>query len=74
MKSVEFDGVVMPDGQISIPAELARQVPSGELVRIVLRWDVTGDEDMSWSTLGLRSLGAAYSPEDAVYERLMNED
>ena len=44
MKAVEFEGKVNPDGQISVPVEVAGQLPSGGSLHIVLQWDKS-DED-----------------------------
>jgi len=48
MKAVEFEGTVTPNGQIAIPAEIAQQLPPGEPLHIVLRWDAAANEDGVW--------------------------
>jgi len=73
MKAVEFEGVLTPNGQIAIPAEIAGQLPLGESVHVVLRWGMTTDEDRAWRVQGRRRFEAAYAPEDSVYDQLMDE-
>jgi hypothetical protein len=73
MKAVEFEGTVTPNGQIAVPAEIAGQLPPGEPLHIVLRWDAVADEDGVWRTQGRQRFEAAYAPEDDVYDQLMDE-
>jgi len=70
MKAVEFQSAVAPDGGIQIPPEIAREIPAGERLRVVVMWD---DPDQAWHAAGRRRFDAAYSPEDSVYEALINE-
>jgi hypothetical protein len=73
MKAVEFEGTVTPDGQIAIPAEIAEQLPLGERLHVLLQWDAASEEDTTWRTQGRQRFEAAYAPEDAVYDQLMDE-
>ena len=73
MKAVEFEGTVTPNGQIAIPAEIARQLPRRESLHVVLQWDAAADEDGFWRAQGRQRFEAAYAPEDAVYDQLMDE-
>ena len=72
MKAVEFDSTVAPDGQIAIPPEVTREIPPGEQLRVVVMWE-PGDSDLAWRTAGRQRFEAAYSPEDSVYEHLMDD-
>lgn len=74
MKTIEFESSVGPGGQIPIPIDIVRQLPTGELLHIVLQWGGTTSEDAAWRAMGLHRLEAAYAPEDAVYEKLMECD
>jgi hypothetical protein len=65
MKAVEFESTVAPGGQIALPPEVASQIPPG-------MWE-PGDSDLAWRTAGGQRFEAAYSPEDAVYEQLMDD-
>ena len=73
MKAVEFEGTVTPSGQITVPAEIAGQIPQGEPLRVVLEWNAADAEDGAWRAQGRQRFEAAYAPEDAVYEKLMDE-
>ena len=73
MKLVEFEATVTPNGQIAVPAEITEQLPPGERLHVVLQWDSETDEDRAWRAQGRQRFEAAYAPEDAVYERLMDE-
>jgi hypothetical protein len=72
MKAVEFEGTVNPNGQIAIPAEIVEQLPLGESLHVVLRWDVKTEDD-AWRAQGRRRFEAAYAPEDAIFEQLIDE-
>jgi hypothetical protein len=73
MNAVEFEGTVTPSGQIAVPAEIAEQLPPGESLHVVLQWDAAPDEDSAWRTRGRQRFEAAYVPEDAIYDQLMDE-
>jgi hypothetical protein len=72
MKAVEFEGTIAPGGQIALPPEVASEIPPGEPLRIVVMWEAS-DLDFAWRTAGRRRFEAAYSPEDAVYEQLIDD-
>jgi len=67
MKSVDFRGEITPTGQISVPPEIAAQVPPGEKVAVVLAWGAS-EEDNAWRAAGRRQFESAYAPDDSVYE------
>ncbi len=72
MKAVEFESTVAPGGQIALPPEVASEIPPGEQLRVVVMWE-PGDSNLAWRTAGRERFEAAYSPEDAVYEQLMDD-
>lgn len=73
MKAVEFETTVAPDGLIAVPPEFASEIPAGEQIRVVVMWDVS-DLDSAWRGAGRQRFEAAYSPEDAIYEQLTDDD
>jgi hypothetical protein len=73
MKAVQFEGTVTPSGQITVPSEIAGQLPPGEPLHVVLQWRAASDEDDAWRAQGRQRFEAAYAPEDAVYDELMDE-
>jgi hypothetical protein len=72
MKAVEFDSIVAPGGQIALPPEVASEIPTGEQLRVVVMWEAS-DSGQAWCTAGRERFEAAYSPEDVVYEQLMDD-
>ena len=71
MKSVEFESRVAPSDQIPIPGDIARQIPAGSNVRVIVMWG-DGDHD-DWRDLARRRFASAYAPEDAIYEKLIDD-
>jgi hypothetical protein len=71
VKAVEFEGRVAPSEQITVPGEIARQIPAGSNVRVILLWEDSEQDD--WRDLARERFAAAYAPEDSVYEELIDE-
>ena len=71
MKAVEFESRVAESDQIPVPGEIARQIPAGSNVRVILLWG-DGEHD-DWRDLSRERFAAAYAPEDSVYEKLIDE-
>ncbi len=72
MKAVEFKGTVTPGGQIAVPPEVARQIPAGEQLQVVILWEIS-NLDAAWRAAGRQRFEAAYAPEDSVYEQLIDD-
>jgi hypothetical protein len=72
MKIADFRGEITPTGQISVPPEIAAQVPPGEKVEVVLAWGAS-DEEGAWRAAGRRQFESAYAPDDSVYEQLIHD-
>ena len=70
MKALEFQSELAEHDQISVPADIARQIPAGSDVRVIL---LVADEDESWRNAAAEAFAAAYSDEDSVYEELIAE-
>jgi hypothetical protein len=64
---VEFESTIAPGGQIALPPEVAKEIPAGEQLRVVVMWE-PGDFDSAWRAAGRQRFEAAYAPEDAIYE------
>jgi hypothetical protein len=71
MKALEFDTQIANRDRIPVPPDVADQIPEGSTLRVILLLD-TGDTDDAegWRQLSLDRFSAAYSEEDAVYEKL----
>ena len=72
MKTADFRGKLTPDGQSAVPPEIAKQVPTGEPIQVVLQWNISAD-DVAWRALGRRQFENAYSADDSVYELLIHD-
>ena len=72
MKTADFRGELTPNGQISVPPEIASRGPPGEQIQIVLQWGVSAEDD-AWRAAGRRRFEAAYAADDSIYE-LLNHD
>jgi len=72
MKAVEFKSTVNPGGQIAVPPELARQIPAGEQLQVIVLWE-RSNLDVAWRAAGRQRFEAAYAPEDSVYEQLIDD-
>ena len=72
MRAVEFESTITPGGQIALPPEVASEIPPGEQLRIVVMWEPS-NLDLAWRTAGRQGFEAAYCPEDAVYEQLIDD-
>jgi hypothetical protein len=69
MKAVEFKGKLSDEDNMVVPGEIARQIPAGSNLRVILLWD-DGDD---WLRIGKERFADAYAPEDVVYEKLIDE-
>jgi hypothetical protein len=72
MKAVEFESTITPEGEIVIPREIAVEIPAGQQLRVVVMWQ-TSDTDLAWRSMGRERFESAYCPEDAIYERLIDD-
>lgn len=72
MKAVEFESTVTPGGRIALPADVVGEIPPGQQLRVVVMWDLS-DPDAAWRSAGPHRFDAAYCPEDAVYEQLIDD-
>jgi hypothetical protein len=72
MRAVEFESTLALGGQIALPPEVAGEIPPGEQLRVVVMWEPS-NLDLAWRTAGRQRFEAAYSPDDAVYEQLIDD-
>ena len=69
MKAVEFESRLANKDVIQVPPEVAREIPQGSAIRVILLFD--SGEDESWRLAAGERFARAYS-EDAVYESLID--
>ena len=72
MKAVEFESTITPGGQIALPANVVGEIPGGERLRVVVMWKPS-EPDAAWRSAGRQRFEAAYCPEDAIYEQLIDD-
>jgi len=72
MKAVEFESTITPAGQIALPSDVLGEIPAGEHLRVVIMWEPSSP-DSAWRSAGRQRLESAYCPEDAVYEKLIDD-
>ena len=70
----EFKAAVSQNGQITLPADVAGQIPSGKELHVVLTWEAPTD-NTSYRALGTKlheasSYAAAAGAEETVYDSL----
>ena len=73
MRTVDFSAELTPNGQISVPPEVASQVPPGERLQVVLLWGESEDAT-AWRAMGRGQFEAAYAADDSIYEELMDQE
>jgi hypothetical protein len=72
MKAVEFEARMSQSGEIVLPAEFLGEIPAGQQLKVVVMWDA-GSVDAAWRAAGRLRFEEAYSPEDVVYDQLIDE-
>ena len=75
MAALDFKAELTPDGRITVPPELASQVPPGETIQVVLHWGDYDDgwspeDDKDWKAAVAKTFAKAYHPDDSVYDAL----
>lgn len=69
MKALEFQASVNPDSTLSVPAEIAAQLPRGLRLRVLLLLP-DGNEDQEWAELTTEQFANGYSESDNIYDQL----
>jgi hypothetical protein len=67
MKAVEFETQLNEDRTLSVPPEVAAQVPSGEVLRVLILF-AKSDEDADWQRLTAEQFLKGYPESDAIYD------
>jgi hypothetical protein len=69
MKAIEFQTRLNRDQTVTLPPEVAAQVPAGAPVRVLLLYDQSAEE-ADWRRLTMEQFLKGYSEDDAVYDEL----
>ncbi len=70
IRTLEFKAR-LSDNSLTVPADLARQIPPGEDVAVIVLVGDAGDAD--WRKASELALLDAYVPEDSIYDTLYAE-
>jgi len=69
MKALEFQSRINADATLSVPPEVARQLPSDQPLRVLLL--LAEDADAAgWERLAAQELLAGYTESDAIYDQI----
>lgn len=76
MQAVEFQTRLGADRAIRLPDELAKRVPAGKNVRILLLWEEEPIEyadwtDEEWSTMSMMEMAKSYTDDEPDYGDLL---
>ena len=69
MVAHEFQTNVHPDGTLHLPEDVARQLPTGQKVRVLILV-AESDEDRDWQQLATEQFMKGYADGDAIYDQL----
>ncbi|MHB1424121.1 MAG: hypothetical protein ACYC3I_13170 [Gemmataceae bacterium] len=69
MKALAFDAKVNPDNTLPIPTSVAAELPSGQVVRVLV-FLPDSSEDADWERLTAEQFLKGYAESDAIYDQL----
>jgi len=67
MKALEFETTLSTDSKLTVPENLALQIPKEEAVRVIVLLPENGD-DADWQHLAADRFLAGYSESDSIYD------
>lgn len=70
MKTFEFEAPVSASGTLTVPADVASQVPTDRPVRVLLVVEDDRDEELEWIRMGMENFFKEDDPGDALYNDL----
>jgi hypothetical protein len=69
MKTLEFEAAVNPDSTVTLPPEIAAQVPGDHPVRVILVVEEQ-DDGADWKRAAAEQFLNGYDEGDAIYDQL----
>lgn len=69
MKALEFHTTLGPEGTLNVPAEVARQVPPEQPLRVIVLF-ADPEEDREWERFTAEEFLKGYAEGDAIYDHL----
>ena len=67
MRAYEYLAEILPDGHLSIPANLMNKLSGESKIRVMLLLE---DEDNLWNNFAMSQFMKDYSEKDAIYDSL----
>src|SRR5262245_5343019 len=67
MKTLEFQATLGPGGTLTVPAEVAQQVPPEQPLRVIVLLP-DSDEDREWERFTAEQFLQGYADGDAIYD------
>ncbi len=68
MKAIEFQTQLNPDQTLAVPTGVARSIPAGQPVRVLLLI-AESESDEEWEKLAAVDFGQGYADNDAIYDQ-----
>jgi hypothetical protein len=72
MNAFEFRAQLNENRTLTVPSDVADQVPPGETVRVVILWQ-RSDDEADWQRLTAEQFLEGYAESDAIYDELPSE-
>jgi hypothetical protein len=69
MKALEFQTRLNRNHTLTVPSEVAQQVPQGQPIRVILLIPAS-TEDQDWAHLTTQQFLKGYAKSDAIYDKL----
>jgi hypothetical protein len=69
MKVLEFHATLNPGDTLTVPNEVAAQVPRDEPLRVLVLIP-DGDDERDWERLTAEEFAKGYADSDAIYDQL----
>jgi hypothetical protein len=69
MQAVEFVSEISEQGKLSVPPQLAENLPPATKVRVIVLFPSGETEEADWSRLTSEQFLSGYAPGDAIYDK-----
>jgi hypothetical protein len=71
MRAFEFQAQIESSGTLSVPPEIAKQLPQQSPLRVIVMFDDEDDEEeRAWIRFGNEEFLKGYAESDAIYDDL----
>ena len=69
MQAVEFISEITEQGKLSVPPQLAENLPHATKMRVIVLFPSDETNDTDWSRLTAEQFLNGYAPGDAIYDK-----